>query len=26
MERLEPGKRVFLEHWNRLCKRLKEPH
>jgi hypothetical protein len=26
MERVEPGKRLFFEHWNRLCKRLKEPH
>ena|SRR5215472_7915059 len=24
MERLEPGKRVFLENWNRLCKRLSD--
>jgi hypothetical protein len=24
MERVEPGKHLFLENWNRLCKRLKE--
>ena len=24
MEQVEPGKRLFFEHWNRMCKRLKE--
>jgi len=24
MEQLGPGKRVFLEHWNRLVKRLRD--
>jgi hypothetical protein len=24
MEQLGPGKRVFLEHWNRLVKKLRE--